>query len=110
MQIRGENGGGEGRGGHPCDTLRMAVVHIMKTDNQSKLLACTSYKMAAPRFAERGKDNIKEIDAGVKNAFKWEWMEYKVDGGLLGQFIRKLFFCGKSLLYTLSKRSELRIL
>ena len=50
----------------------------------------------AARFAERGKDNVKEIDAGVKNVFKWEWMEFEVDGQMLGQFIRKLFAAGKA--------------
>ena len=51
--------------------------------------------MASTRYAVHGKDNIKEIDAGVKNSFKWEWMEFGVGGQLLRQFVQKLFVPGK---------------
>jgi hypothetical protein len=52
--------------------------------------------MAASRFAERGKDDVKTIDSGVKNDFKWNWTEFEVEGNLLGQFFRKLFSAGKA--------------
>ena len=37
--------------------------------------------------AQRG-ESIKDI--GVKNAWRWEWMEKEVDDERLGQYMRKI--------------------
>jgi hypothetical protein len=31
-----------------------------------------------------------EVDKGIKNCWKWEWLERLVDGKPVGQFIRKI--------------------
>ena len=37
------------------------------------------------------RDSFKlEADKGVKNCWKWEWLERSVDGNSVGQFIRKI--------------------
>ena len=30
------------------------------------------------------------VDKGIKNCWKWEWLEQLVDGNPVGQFIRKI--------------------
>ena len=58
-----------------------------------------SYKMAAAsiskKFAERGKDDPKEIDSSIKNKWNWAWcdkvlFEGTADQHLVGDCFRKL--------------------
>jgi hypothetical protein len=43
----------------------------------------------ASRIVDRDCDTRK-VDKGLKNPWKWEWLERKVDDQLIGRFIRKL--------------------
>ncbi|CAC5387834.1 unnamed protein product [Mytilus coruscus] len=51
----------------------------------------------ARRIVERGSSlNPQEIDSGVKNSWKWEWLEKEVAGELVGLHIRKIAEKGKA--------------
>ena len=40
-------------------------------------------------------DNVNAIDSGVKNRFRWQWLESKDDAGqFLSDYIRKLDVAG----------------
>lgn len=51
--------------------------------------------------------NVRMIDKGIKNPWRWEWLERKVEGIHLNECIRKLnkcgtcycVVCGKELMY-----------
>lgn len=43
----------------------------------------------ASNVVERDFDT-KLLDKGLKNVWKWEWLERKVDKELVGRFIRKI--------------------
>ena len=53
-------------------------------------------KMADSKIASRD-DDVEKIDKGVKNAFRWEWLQVEIDGSVLGEFIRKVKVPGKYL-------------
>ncbi|KAJ8287290.1 hypothetical protein GJAV_G00049850 [Gymnothorax javanicus] len=44
---------------------------------------------ARPSFVDRSSD-VKLIDKGVKNVWRWEWVERSVEGELVGKHIRKI--------------------
>ena len=52
-------------------------------------------------IVERGKgpEQIRTIDKGIKNAWKWDWLEKDVDGVSLAEIIRKLDRAGIAFLH-----------
>lgn len=54
--------------------------------------------MSARRIViERDDNNAVDVDKGMKNGWKWEWLERSVEGTQLGQFMRKLNVPGVAL-------------
>ena len=53
-------------------------------------------KMGDRKIIERGSSDCSEIDNGVKNAWRWEWMETTIEGIPLSSCIRKLNQNGKA--------------
>ena len=41
----------------------------------------------ASRIIDRDYCDTKKLDKGLKNIWKWEWLEKKVDEELVGRFI-----------------------
>ena len=44
---------------------------------------CYNYLAMAATFVERGND-VKIVDQGIKNAWKWDWMQSEFEGEVLG--------------------------
>lgn len=70
-------------------------------------LPATEITMAESRFADRQRDKVHEIDKGIKNIFKWEWLHNTVNETPLCDFIRKIkaqrkakcVWCDQEILY-----------
>ena len=42
-------------------------------------------------------ENLKELDKGIKNCFRWAWLEEKDNGQFMSDYIRKINIPGMSL-------------
>ena len=70
--------------------------------------------MAARKIVQRGD---KFDDTGVKNRWRWEWLEYKMNGENLRRYVRKLeppgmafcALCQKELNYSSRGRTALEV-
>ena len=49
------------------------------------------------KVVQRGDGNVKEIDNGLRNIWKWEWLEKRVGGEMISKYIRKLNIKGVAL-------------
>ena len=46
--------------------------------------------MTSSRVVERDSCKNLDVDKGVKNGWRWDWLEKSVDGHRVGEFTRKL--------------------
>jgi hypothetical protein len=60
-------------------------------------------KMSA-EVVQRGDSDVKVIDKGIKNTFKWEWLEKKVNDEFVSKYIRKINIKGVALCSVCNKR------